>query len=337
MPVRFEQFSHSLLFPVFLFAAVSHIHTPSVLSPPPQPSSTMKFLPSVLSLLASAGLALAATAASASASPSSPSNKNIKRAYSSTYADELTDGTACRDVTVLYARGTGQSGNIGAATDVGPEFLDALAALVGARGLAAQGVDYSASVEGFEEGGDPAGSALMAELAELVRFCEHIHIPYIPPPPLLGTDGFVNYGRRRGAWLADVRENTYTFNRHTPSAPTLCSSCPGTARAASSSTTRRTCSPPRSRTLWPPVRVALPRDSQSQRKRCEANLGCCVHLVLIFGDPDNGDAVGDIADDKVHIICRECFLFSRCCVFVDCSSSCAPPPPMLFIEERECV
>lgn len=137
----------------------------------------MKLLPSVLSLLASAGLALTATAASSSSSPSN----NVKRAYSSTYADELTDGTVCRDVTVLYARGTGQSGNIGAATDVGPEFLDALAALVGTRGLAAQGVDYSASVEGFEEGGDPAGSALMAELAELVRFFQHIHIPYMAP------------------------------------------------------------------------------------------------------------------------------------------------------------
>lgn len=218
----------------------------------------MKFLPSVLSLLASAGLALAATAATSS----SPSNK-VKRAYSSTYADELTDGTACRDVTVLYARGTGQSGNIGAATDVGPEFLDALAALVGTRGLAAQGVDYSASVEGFEEGGDPAGSALMAELAELVRFLSIYTYPTYLPPSLLGTDGFVNYGMRGGAWLADVRENTHTSNRRTPSVPTPCSSSPGTARAASSSTTRRTCSPPRSRTLWPPVRVALPRYSQS--------------------------------------------------------------------------
>lgn len=26
--------------------------------------------------------------------------------------------------------------------------------------------------------------------------------------------------------------------------------------------------------------------------------------MLIFGDPDNGDAVGDIPDSKVHVICH---------------------------------
>lgn len=92
-----------------------------------------------------------------------------RRNYTSSYANQLTDGTACRDVTVIYARGTGQQGNIGVSTDVGPLFLNDLAAIVGTSNLAAQGVNYSASVEGFEEGGDPAGSALMAELAELVR------------------------------------------------------------------------------------------------------------------------------------------------------------------------
>lgn len=91
-----------------------------------------------------------------------------KRNYTTTYADQLTDGTACRDVTVIYARGTGQQGNIGQTTDVGPEFLDDLAALVGTKSLAAQGVNYSADVDGFEEGGDPAGSELMANLTTLV-------------------------------------------------------------------------------------------------------------------------------------------------------------------------
>lgn len=92
----------------------------------------------------------------------------VRRNYSTGYADQLTDGTACRSVTVLYARGTGQQGNIGVSTDVGPMFLDDLAAIVGTNNLAAQGVNYSASVDGFEEGGDPAGSALMADLAAQV-------------------------------------------------------------------------------------------------------------------------------------------------------------------------
>lgn len=93
-----------------------------------------------------------------------------RRNYTEVYADQLTDGTACRDVTVIYARGTSQQGNIGEPTDVGPEFLNDLAVYVGSSSLAVSGVNYSASIEGFEEGGDPAGSQTMADLATLVGF-----------------------------------------------------------------------------------------------------------------------------------------------------------------------
>lgn len=124
----------------------------------------MKFVSVPLSFFFLAGAAVAA--------PSGPSRGTgsalARRDYTTGYANQLTDGTACRDVTVIWARGTGQQGNIGVSTDVGPMFLDALADLVGTNNLAAQGVNYSASVEGFEEGGDPAGSALMANLTALV-------------------------------------------------------------------------------------------------------------------------------------------------------------------------
>lgn len=92
----------------------------------------------------------------------------VRRNYTEEYADQLTDGTACRDVTVIYARGTDQQGNIGEPTDVGPEFLNDLGVYVGINDLAVAGVNYSASVEGFEEGGDPEGSQTMADLAALV-------------------------------------------------------------------------------------------------------------------------------------------------------------------------
>ena len=62
-------------------------------------------------------------------------------------------------MTVIFARGTTEPGNVGLAT--GPPFFDALTAMVGAKSLAIQGVDYSASIEGFLEGGDPAGSQEM--------------------------------------------------------------------------------------------------------------------------------------------------------------------------------
>lgn len=91
-----------------------------------------------------------------------------RRNYTELYADQLTDGTACGDVTVIYARGTGQDGNIGEPTDVGPEFLDDLGVYVGIDKLAVAGVNYSASVDGFEVGGDPEGSQTMADLAALV-------------------------------------------------------------------------------------------------------------------------------------------------------------------------
>lgn len=116
---------------------------------------------------------LSATLVTAAPSPSArrAAQQPVKRDYDTGYANELVDGTACRAVTVLYARGTSQQGNIGVSTDVGPMFLDDLANLVGADNLAAQGVNYSATVEGFEEGGDPAGSELMAELTALVGCC----------------------------------------------------------------------------------------------------------------------------------------------------------------------
>lgn len=129
----------------------------------------MKFFTSVVSL--ASGLALVQASPSARNSALAERSAGLaKRNYTTTYADQLVDGTACRDVTVIYARGTSQQGNIGEPTDVGPEFLDDLAALVGTNSLAAQGVNYSASVDGFEEGGDPAGSALMANLTALVCF-----------------------------------------------------------------------------------------------------------------------------------------------------------------------
>lgn len=74
----------------------------------------------------------------------------------------LTDGTPCRAVTLIFARGTTESGNVG--TFAGPPFFQALANDIGASNLAVQGVDYPADIPGFLEGGDPTGSATMASL-----------------------------------------------------------------------------------------------------------------------------------------------------------------------------
>jgi cutinase len=69
-------------------------------------------------------------------------------------------GTACKEYTVIFARGTTEPGNVGIL--VGPPFFDALNDAVGANNVMIQGVnDYSASVQGYLAGGDPKGSAEM--------------------------------------------------------------------------------------------------------------------------------------------------------------------------------
>ena len=67
--------------------------------------------------------------------------------------------SACKTVTVIFARGTSEPGNVGAVT--GPPFFQALAAKIGSDQLAVQGVDYAANVAGIIAGGDPAGSKKM--------------------------------------------------------------------------------------------------------------------------------------------------------------------------------
>lgn len=210
----------------------------------------MKFLASAVLSLAS-GLALVTAAPSgdsATAAAAAPRDVLAKRNYTSTYADQLVDGTACRDVTVIWARGTGQQGNIGEPTDVGPEFLNDLAALVGTNSLAAQGVNYSADVEGFEEGGDPVGSELMANLTTLVGGL-FLCLMKAGREKCRDAGGVVRFGFR--FWLTLF----CAMNRLILSALTPSLSCRDTARVANSFTTLLSRSRPRSATLL--LRVCL--------------------------------------------------------------------------------
>ena len=90
------------------------------------------------------------------------------RQYTSSTSNELIDGTACRAVTMIYARGTGQQGNIGDSAAVGPLFFNGIAQIIGRNNLAVQGVTYPANVAGFLAGGDAAGSRTLAQLAQQV-------------------------------------------------------------------------------------------------------------------------------------------------------------------------
>lgn len=73
---------------------------------------------------------------------------------------QSTENEACGDVTVLFARGTCDSGNVGVLT--GPWFFNALESAVAATGrsLGVQGLDYPASVEGYLTGSESSGRDL---------------------------------------------------------------------------------------------------------------------------------------------------------------------------------
>ncbi|TVY44579.1 Cutinase [Lachnellula subtilissima] len=79
--------------------------------------------------------------------------------------DVLKNATTCPKMTVLFARGTAEPGNVGILT--GPPFFAAIADYMnGTNQLAIQGVDYPADVSGFLVGGSVIGSAVMTALID---------------------------------------------------------------------------------------------------------------------------------------------------------------------------
>ncbi|TLS29910.1 hypothetical protein PpBr36_02204, partial [Pyricularia pennisetigena] len=100
----------------------------------------------------SLSIAAAILAATASAMPVLEARQTV-----GTTANEFTQG-GCKDVVLLYARGTTQSGNMG--EEPGPALGNALKTRLGAARVAVQGVAYSASLLGnLSPGGAPANEA----------------------------------------------------------------------------------------------------------------------------------------------------------------------------------
>lgn len=130
---------------------------------PPLLSASMR-----LSLFLSAVLGLTATAIPVTvekrvAAPAAVlSVKLDTRANFDVVRNELLNGP-CKKVTVIFARGTGEDGNVGRL--VGPPFFNALTGRIGDMNVAVQGVDYPANLAGYAVGGDPAGASKLASLA----------------------------------------------------------------------------------------------------------------------------------------------------------------------------
>jgi hypothetical protein len=68
-----------------------------------------------------------------------------------TTRDDLARNASCADVTVVFARGTTEPGNVG--LFAGPPFFDALSEQLGSKSLAVQGVEYPATFAGFNQNG----------------------------------------------------------------------------------------------------------------------------------------------------------------------------------------
>ena len=91
------------------------------------------------------------------------------------YGDTANELGLCRSITIIYARGTLESGNIGLLA--GPPFFDALEVAIGSGTFGVQGVPYSANIFGYLEGGDAQGSQTLAALTEQAATqCPHTKI-----------------------------------------------------------------------------------------------------------------------------------------------------------------
>lgn len=103
---------------------------------------------------------------------SSLSTELAKRQSVSNTRNEL---GLCRPITVIFARGTTEPGNVGTLT--GPPFFNALDAVIGTQNVGVQGVPYQASIAGYLAGGDAGGSTNLATLTQQATSqCPHTQI-----------------------------------------------------------------------------------------------------------------------------------------------------------------
>ncbi|KAI6708978.1 cutinase [Diplocarpon mali] len=110
-------------------------------------------------------------------------------------------GSACKGMTLVFARGTTEGGNMGMVA--GPPFAQALAKKMGGD-LAVQGVEYPADVKGFLAGGDAAGSQKMATLVtQMMAACPntkmggqlvHNAATMLPPDVMAQVNSAVIFG-----------------------------------------------------------------------------------------------------------------------------------------------
>ena len=143
-------------------AAAAFILLPMISALPASVQSTNSRLPLIdISLRSVESFSRLAVASHDFEPANNPRDALTSRQLAATTQNDIKDG-ACKPMTILFARGTTEQGNVGSLA--GPPFFQAVGAAMGAQNLAVQGVDYPADIPGFLAGGDAAGSKLMAQM-----------------------------------------------------------------------------------------------------------------------------------------------------------------------------
>ncbi|KAF2856453.1 carbohydrate esterase family 5 protein, partial [Plenodomus tracheiphilus IPT5] len=88
--------------------------------------------------------------------------------------DGVKNKNCCTDMTVIFARGTGETGNVG--TVSGPPMFKAIRASLGADRVTVQGVDYPASSAGNVNQGADGGKIMAGLVATALSQCPNTKI-----------------------------------------------------------------------------------------------------------------------------------------------------------------
>ncbi|KAI9801888.1 MAG: hypothetical protein M1833_002202 [Piccolia ochrophora] len=113
------------------------------------------------------------TVPTATATPTPPAPPIPPTSGGGNTRNDINNGV-CKDVSVIYARGTGEPGNVGYQT--GPSFFTALNNELGAARVAVQGVAYPATAAGNANGGASGAGPMVAAAQKAVTQCPNTKI-----------------------------------------------------------------------------------------------------------------------------------------------------------------
>ncbi|KAK5737379.1 hypothetical protein LTR17_006798 [Elasticomyces elasticus] len=116
-----------------------------------------------------AGPSTAATSTAKASSTSAPSSGGSTKYSSGATASDIDDNTGCTALTVIFARGTSETGNIGSIA--GPPMFKQLISDLGASKLTLQGVVYLADAVGNANCGAAGGAAMAKEVSTILGRC----------------------------------------------------------------------------------------------------------------------------------------------------------------------